>query len=157
MKILLPQGIEQRLTAALKEADSREIGGILMGEYVADGVYRVCDLTIQRQGGTLASFVRVVREILAPLRRFFHRTGYNFTQFNYLGEWHSHPSFALYPSGADSETMWGIVDDRQVGANFAILVIVQLNNTDRLEGTVTVYLPGRRMIEGELIREEAMT
>jgi hypothetical protein len=157
MKVLLPQGIERRLIAALKEADNREIGGILMGEYVADDVYRVCDLTIQRLGGTLASFMRVVREILAPLRRFFHRTGYNFTQFNYLGEWHSHPSFAPYPSGIDAETMWEIVDSPQVGANFAILMVVQLNNTDCLEGTVTVYVPGRRTLEGELAREDAMT
>jgi len=128
-----------------------------MGEYVADGVYRLCDLTIQRQSGTFASFVRMVREILIPLRRFFHRTDYKFTQFNYLGEWHSHPSFAPYPSGVDSETMLGIVDDPQVGANFAVLMVVQLNNSDHLEGTVTVYLPGRRMLEGELVREETTT
>jgi hypothetical protein len=141
----------------LKEADSQEIGGILMGEYVADEVYRVCDLTVQRQGGTFASFVRMVRETIAPLRRFFHRTGYNFTYFNYLGEWHSHPSFTLHPSGVDSETMWEIVNDPQVGANFAVLMVVQLGNSSHLEGTVTVYSPKRQMLEGELIREGAVT
>ena len=127
-----------------------------MGEYVADGVYRVCDVTIQRQGGTFASFVRMVKEVIAPLRRFFHRTGYNFIHFNYLGEWHSHPSFTLHPSGVDSETMWEIVNDPQVGANFAVLMVVQSGNSGRLEGTVVVYLPRRQMLEGELIREGAL-
>ena len=95
MQILLPSQSEQRLIVALKEAGHREIGGILMGEHVADAVYRVRDLTIQHHGGTFASFMRLIQEILNPLKRFFHRMGYNFTRFNYMGEWHSHPSFVL--------------------------------------------------------------
>jgi hypothetical protein len=157
LQILLPDKVEQRLIAALKEARNREVGGILMGEHIADAVYRIRDLTIQRHGGTLASFVRLVREILYPLKRFFHETGFNFTRFNYLGEWHSHPSFPLEPSSLDCETMWKIVEDPRVGANFAVLMIVQLGAGDQLEGTVTVYLPGRQMFKGKLVREEATT
>jgi len=157
LQILLPDKIEQRLIVALKEAGNREIGGILMGEHVADAVYRVQDVTIQRHGGTFASFVRVIREILNPLKRFFHKTGYNFTRFNYLGEWHSHPSSTLDPSSLDFETMWEIVEDPKVGANFGVLMIVRLDDADRLEGTATVYLPGHHTFKGELIPEEAAT
>jgi hypothetical protein len=155
LQILLPDKIEQQLIATLKEARDREVGGILMGEHIADAVYRIRDLTIQCHGGTLASFVRLVREILYPLKRFFHETGCNFTQFNYLGEWHSHPSFPLEPSGLDCETMWEIVEDPTVGANFAVLLIVRLGAGDQLEESVTVYLPGRQMFRGKLVQEEA--
>lgn len=153
MKILLSRAIEGRLISALREADGREIGGILMGEYVRNGVYRIHDLTVQRQRGTISSFVRLVHYALTSLGRFFFETRYNFRRFNYLGEWHSHPSVALHPSHIDSETMWTIVDDPQVGAKFAILMIVRLSSSDCLEGTVTAYLTGRRRVEGELIQE----
>ena len=151
MQILLPEKIAQRLSLALKEAGRREIGGVLMGERVSDGVYRVQNLTVQRRGGTFASFVRSVQGILTPLKRFFRQTGYNYTRFNYLGEWHSHPSFALEPSPLDHETMWDIIEDPQVGANFAVLIIVRLDDIGRLEAKATVYLPGHRMLKGELI------
>ncbi len=157
MQILLPSEVEQQIVAALKQAGQREIGGILMGECVADAVYRICDLTIQRHGGNFASFVRLIQGILDPLNRFFRETGYNYTQFNYLGEWHSHPAFDPKPSSLDCGTMWAIVEDPKVGANFAVLMVVQLDKADRLEGTMTVFLPGRRMFEGKLIREGAKT
>ena len=155
MKVLLPNEITQRMITALKKAGHREIGGILMGEHVAENVYRVKDITIQPHGGRFASFIRAVKDFIAPLRRFFLRTGQNFTKFNYLGEWHSHPSFALKPSSQDEGTMWNIVNDPRVGANFAILIIVRLdvNGTDRLAGNVTVYIPGQQTFAGELIEE----
>jgi len=156
MQILLPEKITRRLSVALKAAGRQEIGGILMGERVSDEVYRVQNLTIQRRGGTFASFVRSIQGILTPLKRFFRQTGYNYTRFNYLGEWHSHPSFALEPSPLDHETMWDIVEDPQVGANFAVLIIVRLDDIGRLEATATVYLPGRQMLKAELIQEEAI-
>jgi hypothetical protein len=154
LQIILPDGIEQRLITALKDAGDQEIGGILMGEHVAGFVYRIQDITIQYHHGTFVSFVRVIQEILNPLRQFFRRTGHNFVRFNYLGEWHSHPSYALVPSNVDSETMWEIVEDPKVGANFAALMIIRLNATDHVEGTVTIYLPGHRMFRGKLAREE---
>jgi hypothetical protein len=156
VRILVPDQIERRVTIALENAGNQEIGGILMGEHVADAVYRLRDLTIQRHGGTWTSFVRAIRAILSPLRRFFHATGYNFTRFNYLGEWHSHPSFSLQPSELDHQTMWEILGDPQVGANFVVLIIVRLSSAGHLEGAATVYIPGHQVFAAELIRDEAM-
>lgn len=154
MKILLPESIVQKLTLALKKADSREIGGILMGEHLSKGVFRVKELTIQEHGGTYFSFVRQLKNILNPLRLFFYKTGYNYKKYNYLGEWHSHPEFTPEPSICDSETMWEIVNDPEMGANFVVLMIVRLNKIEHLEGTVSVYLPKNQRFKGELIREE---
>src|SRR6266568_3134633 len=105
MQLLLPPEITEKLTAALAKAESCEIGGILMGEYIAEGLFRVKDLTIQRRGGSFAHFMRVVQDMIGPLWHFFRATHYDFARFNYLGEWHSHPSFIPEPSKTDHETM----------------------------------------------------
>ena len=153
MKILLPEEIACKLTKALNKADSKEIGGILMGEYVSEGVYRIKDITIQSDGGTSSFFVRLVEGIRNPLQRFFTQTGYDFTRFNYLGEWHSHPTFALLPSSTDCKSMWEIVEDPNIGANFTVLMIVRFDNMQCLEGTITVFLPKHQKFQGTLVRE----
>lgn len=154
MQILLSDEAADKLIKALKKAGNREIGGILMGEKVAEGIFRVKDLTIQSHGGTYASFTRFLEVNLSSLQNFFHETGYDFTRFNYLGEWHSHPAFALEPSGTDCNTIWEIVEDSSVGANFVVLIIVRLDNTDQLEGTVNVFFPEHQMFKVKLIQEK---
>lgn len=75
--------------------------------------------------GTFVSFVRHPGKSLRKLRKFFKRHQFNYRKFNYLGEWHSHPSFALEPSIRDVNSMLEILRDTK-GVQFAILVIVKL-------------------------------
>lgn len=154
MQILLPKTIAKKLLKALRESGSKEIGGILMGEYISEAVYRITDITIQCRGGKSMFFIRLIEGIHQPLKYFFQRTNYQFTCFNYLGEWHSHPNFVPEPSSTDCTSMWEIVEDPGVGANFAVLMIVKLNQMQNLEGTVTVFLPGFQMFKAVLIQEQ---
>lgn len=153
MDVLLPAEVASRLVAALRRAGEREIGGILMGEYLAPGSFRVAEATIQPHGGSFAAFLRSLGSALDPLRRFFARTGYDYRRFNYLGEWHSHPSFVLEPSVPDVCSMLEIVEDPQVGATFAVLMIVHLKTKNVLDGTITVFVPGGQRFRGNLIFE----
>jgi proteasome lid subunit RPN8/RPN11 len=152
MELQLPEPIVEELVGVLAGAGSYEVGGILMGEHLAEGVFRVAEITVQRARGTFASFVRLVWEAVASLERFFRRTGRAYTRFNYLGEWHSHPAFSLEPSDRDCRSMQEIVDDPSVGANFAVLLIVRLD-TGRLNGRTYVFLPGGRRYIGHLVIE----
>jgi hypothetical protein len=124
-----------------------------MGEHVGPETFRVRDLTVQRTAGTFAAFVRIVGELIAPLRVFFERTNHDYRKFNYLGEWHSHHSFALSPSRTDHATMHEMVMDPQVGANFAVLLLVKLFNGNQLEGSITVYQPNQSPTGGVLVPE----
>src|SRR5262245_2536321 len=101
MKLLVPTRIARRLARELRRAGHREIGGVLMGEHIGDDAFRVADMTVQRSGGSQTCFVRRPHEHKRALDRFFERTGGDYARFNYLGEWHSHPSFAPVPSGTD--------------------------------------------------------
>lgn len=153
MKLLLPPDVTQQLVSALRQAGRREIGGILMAEHVADELFRVRSLTIQRRGGSFAAFVRAVQSVVGPLRTFFRATNYNYTRFNYIGEWHSHPSFEPHPSATDHNTMRDIIEDPEVGAIFVVLMIVKLDDAGACQGTVTVYQQGGRFSRGEVVLE----
>lgn len=151
MKIILPSEIKERLIAELTKAKRVEIGGILMGEHIAEDEFKVCDLTVQRIKGGFAFFERLLQGMIEPLKRFFRKTNQNYGKFNYLGEWHSHPSFLLLPSVVDNATMSAIAEDEELGANFVVLLIVKLTSIDELKGTVTFYFPDGRCNQGELI------
>ena len=153
MKIYLPNQIEKRLILALEKAGTKEIGGVLMGEHIGEAEFRVVDLTIQKQRGTFAFFVRLVTDAVTSLQRFFKQMGYNYKKFNYLGEWHSHPSFPPTPSSTDIQSMLEIVTDTDIGANFVILLIVRSKDAQEIEATATAFLPDSSYVECKLIKE----
>ena len=152
LKLLLPGEVSRAISSALRKAGVREIGGVLMAEHIDHNKFVVRDITIHRRGA-LASFVRRMEDAVGRLRLFFDRAGHDYTRFNYLGEWHSHPSFTPEPSGKDDLSMLQIVQDQTVGANFAVLLVVKLDVHRRLVRTAHTYLPdgskGRSFVQFE--------
>jgi len=136
----LPPEISSALQAALNKAGRLEIGGILMAEHIGINEFTVRKITIHHHG-VYAYFIRRIDDALGKLRSFFQKTEHNYSRFNYLGEWHSHPSFAPYPSRTDDISMLEIVQDDTVGANFAVLLIVKLNPGNQLIANAYTYFP----------------
>ena len=153
MQIFIPSKIANHFISALNRAGDREIGGILMGEHVDEGKFRIIEITVQTHGGTFASFMRYIQDITEPLRSFFNRTKHEYTRFNYLGEWHSHQNFPLIPSLTDAETMHEIVIDPESNVNFVILLLVRIGPSGMLESTATLYLSGIRSAVAEVVFE----
>jgi len=139
MQILLAHQVIRRLKRELRSAGSREIGGLLMGEHVRDELFRIVDISIQRSGGNHSSFKRNPSEHKAQLEKFFVDTGNAYSRFNYIGEWHSHPSFEPTPSRTDLQTMQSIVEDPDVGVNFLLLLIPKLGDHKQIEATATAF------------------
>jgi integrative and conjugative element protein (TIGR02256 family) len=153
VRILLPDPIAKRLRRELRQAGRREIGGLLMGEHVESEVFRLADISVQHSGGSRSCFVRHPHEHRAELDRFFERTGGNYKRFNYLGEWHSHPSFAPVPSATDFETMQEIVEDPDVGVNFVVLIVVKLVGRNDLQISATAFHPGSPPVALDIVAE----
>jgi integrative and conjugative element protein (TIGR02256 family) len=153
MKIRLPPSLQQRLKDELTLARHREVGGLLMGEHLGGDDYRIIDLSVQRAGGTAVCFIRHPKKHRAHLDQFFERTGHNYTRFNYLGEWHSHPSFPTAPSGPDLRTMQALARDPAVGANFLVLLIVGLGSDASLRSSATIFRADHASSPAELIIE----
>lgn len=140
LTLILPPDIQAKLHAALRSAGKREIGGVLMAEHVGPNRFEVMDITVHKRG-TIASFVRRIEDALGRLQVFFSSTGNQYSKFNYIGEWHSHPMFAAEPSRTDDISMHQIADDPKVGANFVVLLIVKLDSSGALVAVVHTYLP----------------
>lgn len=152
--VLLPPEIEDRLRPALEAAGEKEIGGILMGECLTPGVFRIVDVSIQKRRGSFSRFVRGIADALVALKQFFSRTRHDYQRFNYLGEWHSHPSFHPIPSQTDMDSMQEMVEDKAVGAHFLVLLIIRLGGSD-LQATATVFQPSMEPMQATLSSDEA--
>jgi hypothetical protein len=125
----------------------------MMAEHTGHNEFDIKDITIHCSG-KIASFVRRIERALGQLRMFFDRTNYNYTRFNYIGEWHSHPCFEPEPSCQDDFSMETIIQDRGVGANFVVLLIVKLDLSGKLVATAHTYLPdGQKHRSAVLLRD----
>jgi len=110
---------------ALKKFGDNEIGGILIGYKKADNHFAISEATVADDTNSfnMASFIREPFKSMKTLFKSFRAKNHN-----YIGEWHSHPNFSLYPSPYDVKTMKGILADSGYGVNFALLIITKLAN-----------------------------
>jgi hypothetical protein len=152
LNLILSPEISGTITAALKKAGRREVGGILLAEHVGPNEFTVREITIHSRGA-IASFVRLIEDALGRITSFFQATQHDYRRFNYLGEWHSHPSFESEPSSRDDASMREIVQDSNVGANFVALLIVKLDPDGNLLASAHAYLPDGSKHRGTVIVE----
>lgn len=141
MQLLLPAEPLIRLESELKRGGRQEIGGLLMGEHINGESFRLADFTVQHEGGSRSHFVRDPAQHKEQLDAFFARTGHDYGRFNYLGEWHSHPSFEPLPSATDMVSMQKLVEDPATGVHFLVLLIVR-RSSRRLEFSALAFRPG---------------
>ncbi len=112
-----------------------------MGEQIKPGHFRIVDLSVDGETGGRAHFVRSAESHTSALNVFFQHTGNNYARFNYLGEWHSHPSFPVTPSSQDSTSMFELVDGER-DIDFAILLIVRLRFWSQITSSCTLFRRG---------------
>jgi [CysO sulfur-carrier protein]-S-L-cysteine hydrolase len=143
MRVELASEVEARFRSALRTGGRREIGGMLFAEQLAPGHFRITDFSIDPNTGSHTAFRRDPQSHGDALEEFFRPTDRDFTRFNYLGEWHSHPSFAVQPSAEDLVTMTDIVESRRSVITFAILLIVRLRWRLWLDYSLTAFARGR--------------
>lgn len=146
----------ERWASDLEGAGRREIGGVLFGEQIAEGDFRIVEATRQRFfGGTATTFKRrggaARREILALHKKF----GGDPERFNYLGEWHSHPTAPAWPSLQDEITMYNLLADQGEAVNFLVLIIVKLDTDARFRICARTYLASGQKINCEIEIENA--
>jgi len=152
MQLLLPIEVVRKMRGHMLRASSREIGGMLMGEALGEQVFRVVDFTIDTKSGTSAHFVRNAAEHDNSLAAFFERTGDDYRRFNYLGEWHTHPSFSVNPSAQDIRSMQDLVDGSG-GVDFAVLLIARLRWLFVYECSTHLFVRDHAPNAVEVIRE----
>lgn len=151
MRVEIAADIRARLRRALSAAGRREIGGVLMGEQVVPGHFRIVDLSIDSEAGGRAHFVRSPEAHSEALGLFFQRTGNAYDRFNYLGEWHSHPRFPVTPSVQDTASMTELVNGER-GIDFAVLLIVRLEWWRMITSSCTLFRRGYAPAPVEILK-----
>jgi Prokaryotic homologs of the JAB domain len=118
-----------------------EVGTALYGRYGDDGrvahVSGLGPLAPDSRGAQL-SFIRGVRGLREFFSKLFRTTR---GTVHYVGEWHSHPGGAPYPSGMDDQNMMAIANDVAAQCPEAVLVI--LGVSDHISRSVYVYSRAR--------------
>lgn len=147
LRVTVPCDVQNVLRTALSRAKTHECGGVLMGEHVGHNHFVVRSITVQASGG-FAWFVRGVSSAVNAVRKFLAAKGNDYRRFNYLGEWHSHPSFSVTPSGKDHDTMRNMAATTP-GANFLVLLIFRLDGA-ALIGSAHTYLPDGAVLPSTL-------
>lgn len=154
IQILIEDACVRKLKRELKVAGSHEMGGVLAGENLGNGQFRIISMSFQRSGGSMASFVRDPSFHRRFMRRFMARTGNRPEQFNYFGEWHSHPSFIPLPSGTDIIQMQQLIHARDQAANFLVLLIAKLNFSGSVEASAHAFRRAYPPLQLQLISED---
>ncbi|MEB2398330.1 MAG: Mov34/MPN/PAD-1 family protein [Alcaligenaceae bacterium] len=149
IEVVLNSRCIRKLRRELEAAGSNEIGGVLAAEQVADGKFIVLDLSVQRNG-TKSHFDRDPIQHAQFIRRFHERMGNRPEQFNYLGEWHSHPSYPAIPSSEDFSQMQKLVEDKEQASTFLALLVVKVDSRGTLRGSAHAFRPGRLPVRSEL-------
>jgi hypothetical protein len=144
MLVEVTPDVDARLRKALHQAGQREIGGMLFAEQLAPAHFRVMDFSLDLFSGSHTHFRREPRMHQKALTEFFEKTGRDFNRFNYLGEWHSHPSFSVTPSTEDVETMQSLVENDSGAVSFALLLIVRLRFWLWMDHSLTTFARGYR-------------
>ncbi|KMS56193.1 hypothetical protein V474_14595 [Novosphingobium barchaimii LL02] len=137
MRIEFPAEQRSRMRNVVRRAGRSEIGGILMAEQLDPGAFRIVGFSVDPTQGSAAHFVRSVEHHNEELTAFFDKTGHDYSRFNYLGEWHSHPNHHPVPSGEDIRSMQTLVNGER-DIPFALLLVVR-TSWWRLTGTATIF------------------
>jgi integrative and conjugative element protein (TIGR02256 family) len=114
-----------QMLKTLEQYGDYEVGGMIIGYRKRKNQFIISDFTTADDTKifNLASFIREPTKSLKRLNEAFKKK-----KHNYLGEWHSHPRFRLYPSRGDFKTLKRIILDPDYGVDFSLLIISKLNN-----------------------------
>lgn len=152
MELLLPNSVRRKMRLHMIKAGRREIGGLIMAEELEDQKFRIVDFSVDIKSGSRSNFVRDSDQHEQALLEFYQKTGANYSKFNYLGEWHTHPSFSVKPSLQDILSMQDLVEDSE-GIPFAVLFIARLQWRWRFEASAHLFLKSHDPCKVALVYE----
>ena len=139
------------MRGCLTSGGIREIGGWLAAEQLAPGEFELVGFTVDLAVGTHNRFASLPKTHGAQLDDILAANADRTGRVDYLGEWHSHPTFLPVPSDIDVAAMTKMVEES--GPSFATLLIVRLMGEAVLQATITTFQRGQPPEQGQLITD----
>lgn len=150
VELVLPVAIVQRMKVNLNRAKEREIGGVLMARQITPGKFEVVDFSADEVTGDREYFVRDPVLHDRVLNEFFERTGRDYSNYNYIGEWHSHPNLPVAPSVTDLTSMEDLVNGER-DIPFAALLVVRSDDPSEFSATATFHQRGTLPVPARIL------
>lgn len=154
LSLTVPRSQLAKLQVYLTQGGKREIGGWLIAEQIAPGEFELVGITVDLEAGTRDRFASLPEPHSEQMDRILLENSGRVGQVNYLGEWHSHPTFPPVPSEIDFASMTDMVANS--GPSFAVLVIVRLMDNASVQATITTFQRGHLPVAGRLMTPDAV-
>jgi integrative and conjugative element protein (TIGR02256 family) len=120
--LMIPCGLLDKLTSHINRTHCREQGGILLGLVFKDHDEIVEFASPSRADRTgLLSFIRRRKPAQRKINKAWNKSG---GYVIYLGEWHTHPGSAPWPSQQDCQMIKETLQTTQMEIDHLYLVIV---------------------------------
>lgn len=152
LSLTIPPAQWNAMQACLETGGLREIGGWLAAEQLAPGKFELVGFTVDLDVGTHNRFDSLPTTHGAQLDGILTANADRSGRVDYLGEWHSHPTFPPVPSDIDIAAMTRMVEES--GPSFAALLIVRLLGAAVLQATITTFQRGLPPEQGQLITDQ---
>ena len=153
LSLTVSRSLLVELQIHLKQGGKREIGGWLVAEQTAPGKFDLVGFTVDLEAGTRDRFDSLPELHSKQMDRILLANSDRAGRVDYLGEWHSHPTFPPMPSEIDLSSMSDMVEHS--GPSFAALVIVRLVGGASIQATITTFQRGQLPEAGQLLIADA--
>lgn len=125
LKIILPERIFDEIKKCVVKHYPNECGGVFVGKIKEKTALIEKMMVPKRFRSNPVFFSRIADFINKWLERVFNQSN---GETIYLGEWHSHPNGAPYPSETDYNSMKRIAQNTDVRIETPLLLIVGYDN-----------------------------
>lgn len=154
LSLRIPRQQLAELQVYLTQGGKREIGGWLIAKQITPGEFELVGFTVDLEVGTRDRFDSLPEPHSEQMDRILLENNDRTGRVDYLGEWHSHPTFPPVPSKIDMAAMTDMVENS--GPLFAALVIVRLMGNASIQATITTFQRGLLPESGRLIIADAV-
>lgn len=127
MKIIIPKLIAAKIYNQVIKYSPNETKGALFAKKISNELFEIDDIYIEKNVGSFAFVTLINNKKYQKFQKTYHEKNNNdYVRHNYIGDWHSHPSFELNPSSFDIKEVKE--DLKASNAKFLIQIIVKAEN-----------------------------
>ncbi len=137
MEIIIPKKISLILIKQISKHSPLETKGALFAEDLGNDTFKIDEVYLEPKPGT-TTFVKLYinQEYLSFQKNYHKFRKNNFSKYNYIGDWHSHPLFECLPSSYDVSEVEE--DIKKSNAIFLVQIILKVLK-GRLVGNAFYY------------------
>jgi proteasome lid subunit RPN8/RPN11 len=137
LEIIIPKKISLILIKQISKHSPLETKGALFAEDLGNDTFKIDGVYLEPKPGTTTFVKLYINQEYVSFQKNYHKfRKNNFSKYNYIGDWHSHPLFECLPSSYDVSEVEE--DIKKSNAIFLVQLILKVLK-GRLVGNAFYY------------------